>query len=97
VEIIMNKLLASLGLAAATLLSPLVAQAATCQIIVYYQDAAKTKPVGHWSNCPGMKGLVGKRTTHKEVFVEQLVQPLPPPGTLPCEFLAGGCKPWGRR
>jgi hypothetical protein len=93
----MNKLLATLGLAATIFVSPQSAQAATCQIIVYHQTAAKTKPVGHWSNCPGMKGLVGRRTAHREVFVEQLVQPLPPPGTLPCEFLASGCKPWGRR
>lgn len=72
-------------------------EAATCQVITYYSDASMTNSVGHWSNCPGMKGLVGRRTRFKEVETEELRTPLPPPGTLPCDFLVEGCKPWGKR
>lgn len=81
----------------ASILAVSATEAATCQIIIYYSDASMSASVGHWSNCPGMKGLVGRRTRFKEVSTEELRNPVPPPGTLPCEFLRDGCKPWGKR
>lgn len=66
---------------------PAIAEAVpTCRIITYFATAKKEDPVGTWSNCPGMKGLVGRRTRYFEVSVEALPQPRPPVGTLPCEF-----------
>ena len=79
------------------LLSVSAAEAATCQIIIYYKDASMQTSVGHWSNCPGMKGLVGRRTKFKEVSTEELREPVPPPGTLPCDFLENGCKAFEKR
>lgn len=73
------------------------AEAATCKIITFYSDASMTNSVGHWSNCPGMKGLVGKRTRFKEVETEELRSPSPPPGALPCDFLKDGCKAGGKK
>lgn len=58
----------------------------TCQVITYYADASLTKVVGTWSNCPGRKGLQGRRTKFREVETEALPKPPKPPGTLPCEF-----------
>lgn len=58
----------------------------TCRIITYFADAQKQQSVGTWSNCPGMKGLVGRSTPYREVSIEDLPQPRPPSGTLPCEF-----------
>ena len=74
-------LAAALGLAAAT-----PVQAATCRIITYYSTAELEQPVGVWSNCPGMKGLSGRRTRYREVSVEQSPEPINPPGQIPCEF-----------
>lgn len=79
---------------------PAAAEAATCQVIIYYSDASLTRPVGSWSNCPGQKGLQGKRTRFRETMTEEIVGG---PGGggggggLPCEFLASGCKPLPRR
>ena len=84
-------------LLSASILGVSVTEAATCQIIIYYSDASMTHSVGHWSNCPGMKGLVGRRTRFKEVETEELRDPVPPPGTLPCDFLRDGCKAWGKK
>lgn len=67
------------------------AQAATCRIIIYYSDATKTVAVGNWSNCPGQKGLHGKRTRFSDVETETIRSPRPGPGHLPCEFLVKGC------
>lgn len=79
-------------------LLPIAAEAATCTIIIYYSDASLNRPVGSWSNCPGQKGLQGKRTVHKETMTEQIGGPTPTatPGKLPCEFLAKGCQPLPR-
>ena len=81
----------------ASLLVASATEAATCQIIIYYSDASMNTSVGHWSNCPGMKGLVGRRTKFKETSTEELLAPVPPPGTLPCDFLKDGCKAFGKR
>lgn len=67
------------------------ANAATCTIITYFSDAAMTQSVGTWSNCPGQKGLHGKRSKYSERETEQLRSPAPGPGGLPCDFLAKGC------
>jgi hypothetical protein len=67
------------------------AQAASCRIITYYSEAAKEHTVGTWSNCPGQKGLKGKRSKYKEIETVELRSPAPGPGSLPCEFLAKGC------
>lgn len=79
--------------ALAVALVPAPALAATCRIITYYSDATMTKGVGSWSNCPGQKGLQGKRTIHREIETVELASPRPGPGSLPCEFLAKGCSP----
>lgn len=69
-----------------TLGLPAVAEAGpTCRIITYFATAQKEETVGTWSNCPGMKGLQGRRTRHFEVSIEDLPQ-RKPPGSLPCEF-----------
>lgn len=80
------------------LLAAQPATAATCQVITYYSDAAHTNAVGSWSNCPGWKGLHGKRTrfTERET-IEISGGPRPGPGGLPCEFLQRGCRPFEKR
>ena len=86
-----------LGLALAGLV-PGAAEAATCRIITYYSDANMTRTVGVWSNCPGMKGLHGRRTRFSESETQQISGPRTGPGSLPCEFLQKGCSPIpGRR
>ncbi len=74
------------------------AAAATCQVITYYSNAAQTTVVGSWSNCPGQKGLQGKRTRFSErETIEISGGPRPGGGKLPCEFLQRGCRPFERR
>jgi hypothetical protein len=87
-----------LAIVAVACLAPLLAgeraEAAggSCQIITYYEDADMTGYVGTWSNCPGMKGLSGRRSRYFEVETEQLPSgPSTTGGSLPCEFLAAGC------
>ena len=64
------------------------AQAAgTCLIITYYATAEHLNAVGFWSNCPGKKGLVGRRSRFSEIEPEVLPTPTPPPG-FPCELQA---------
>lgn len=69
------------------------AEAASCRIITYYADPDMTDSVGVWSNCPGMKGLSGRRSRYFEVETEQLPSggTVGGGGSLPCEFLAAGC------
>ena len=81
------------SLVALAMLAATPAEAASCIIITYYIDASLTRVVGSWSNCPGQKGLQGRRTKHSERETIQLRNPLPPPGSLPCEFLRQGCRP----
>ena len=76
---------------ASALFAAAPAQAASCVIITYYNNAAHDRVVGTWSNCPGQKGLKGKRTRYSERETEQLRSPPPGPGSLPCEFLQKGC------
>ena len=70
---------------------------ASCTIVTYYSDAAKTKQVGTFSNCPGPKrGLTGRKTKFFESEKIPLGGPRPQgspagPGSLPCEFLKEGC------
>ncbi len=68
---------------------------ATCKVITYYSDAAKTNQVGTSSTCPGNRGLHGRRTAYFEVDTiplgNQGPRPTKGPGHLPCEFLAAGC------
>lgn len=74
------------------------AAAASCQIITYYSEAALTNVVGSWSNCPGQKGLRGKRTRFSERETVQITGGGPPGNQgLPCEFLARGCRPFEKR
>lgn len=87
-------LIAALGIAAAAgslSLTSTSADAATCRIIIYYSDASHDDAVGTWSNCPGQKGLTGRRTRFSEVMTETIPNPRPGPGNLPCEFLEAGC------
>ena len=72
------------------------AQAATCVIITYYSDVSQARQVGWWSNCPGQKGLHGRRSQFLERETVQLRSPRPSPGSLPCEFLERGCDPLPR-
>lgn len=81
------------SLVALALLGATPAEAASCIIITYYSDASLTRVVGSWSNCPGQKGLQGRRTKHSERETIQLRSPPPGPGSLPCEFLKQGCRP----
>jgi len=74
-------------------LAPGAAEAATCRIITYYSDASMNRTVGVWSNCPGMKGLRGRRTRYSESETQQIRGPSTGPGSLPCEFLQKGCSP----
>jgi hypothetical protein len=69
------------------------AAAATCRTIIYYADAAHTRSVGAWSNCPGRKGLSGRRSPYYEVETEEIAGGGSGPGRLPCEFLEKGCSP----
>lgn len=73
-----------------------VPQGGRCTITTYYSDAAMTKQVGTFSNCPGSKrGLTGKKTKYFETETIALGNPSQGksggPGSLPCEFLAEGC------
>ena len=68
------------------------AEAATCRVITYYKDRAETQNSGVWSNCPGQKGLRGKRTRYYTVETVQIGGPRTPPKSgMPCEFTPKGC------
>jgi len=64
----------------------------TCRIITFTGAPEMTGYVGVWSNCPGMKGLSGRRSPYFETETEQLSSGgTTSGGALPCEFLAAGC------
>jgi hypothetical protein len=57
-------------------MAPTNVEAASCTIIEYYADATYEQYVGYWSNCPGMKGLHGKRTKYSQRTTTSTVSPL---------------------
>lgn len=83
-----------ISFAAAVLLAalPIGAHAASCNIIIYFSDAAHMRPLGSWSNCPGQKGMQGKRSKFFEKETEEIRSTAIPTRGLPCEFLVRGCK-----
>ena len=73
------------------------AEAATCRLIIYFLEPALVNSVGTWSNCPGMKGLVGRRTRYKLVSTETTSSPRPTAPGIPCDFTASGCSQFEAR
>ena len=88
---------AALCLAAFTSLVPVSSIARECKEFkcadwTYYANSSKNKVVGHWSNCPGRKGLKGKRTQWVEKEQDSYEICASTPTNLPCEFTSTGCK-----
>jgi hypothetical protein len=63
-----------------------------CFDTYYYENASMTKVVGVQSNCPGRKGLQGRRTKWVEREKDSYKICASTPEKIPCEFRANGCK-----